>query len=146
MTGLWAILGDLHPILVHFPIALVLTAAAAEVLFVVRRRTEFGDAARFMVIAAACMAAPTALAGLAAASSESIALDLGGAFAIHRALGIVVPVVLLLAAAMAEGARRSGQIWELMLYRVLLAIAVLGVCIGGFYGGELAHGPNAIGF
>ena len=143
--AVWSILGDLHPVLVHFPIALILVAAVAEAMFISTRQTEFGDAARFMVFAAAWMSIAAALAGIAAASGETFTPELGRAFTVHRAAGIATPVVTLLAAAMAGGARRSGQIWELMLYRVLLFIAVLGVGIAGFYGGELAHGPGAIG-
>ena len=36
-------------------------------------------------------------------------------------------------------ARRTGQIWELMLYRVFLAAAVAAVVVAGIKGGELAH-------
>ena len=86
------------------------------------------------------MSIPSAAAGLAAASGEAVAADLGGAFTIHRIAGLVAPGLIVLACAMGEGARRSGQVWEQGVYRVFLFVAVVCVVVAGFYGGLLVHG------
>ena len=136
---MWDLLGDLHPFFVHFPVALILFAAVAEVLFVVRKDQSFGGAARFMIHAAALMSVPAAIAGFAGASGEQFTGTALRLFAVHRIVGITTPVLAFLASGMTEGSRRSGQVWEQGLYRVLLALAVISVAIAGYAGALLAH-------
>ncbi|MCH7549379.1 MAG: hypothetical protein IH969_07590 [Candidatus Krumholzibacteriota bacterium] len=130
-----------HPFFVHFPVALIVAAALAEVLHVARRNSAFGSAARFMIIVAAWVSLPTALSGFAAGSVEVLSADQERAFAIHRIAGMATPCLIFLCAGLAMSARRTGQIWELMLYRVFLAAAVVTVTIAGIKGGEIVHGP-----
>lgn len=141
-SGVVDAVGRLHPFLVHFPVALLLVAAVAELLCIVRRDGRFADTARFMVTAAAWIGVPAAIAGFARASSITIPPDLEGAFAIHRVAGIVTPVLAFLATGLATGVRRSGQIWELFLYRIVLLLAVGFAATAGYYGGELAYGAG----
>ena len=133
-------IGSLHPFLVHFPVALILCAAGAEGVLVARRDVRWGNAARVMLLLAAWLSIPAAAAGFAAASGENFSGEMARAFSIHRVAGIVTPVLVVLAAGLAEGSRRSGQIWELFLYRIVLALAVVSVIIAGIEGGELVHG------
>jgi uncharacterized membrane protein len=138
MSGVVEGIGRLHPALVHFPVALILTGAVAELLYMWRREQRFGDAARFMVAASAWMAVPTAAAGFAAATE--LAPSLEGIFSVHRITGVGLPVLAFLVYAMSEGARRSGQVWEQMAYRLFLLAAVAGILVAAYSGGLLAHG------
>lgn len=140
LDGLWHTLGELHPAIVHFPVALTLTAFVAEMLVLGRKRQWYADAARFMIVAAAATAIPAALAGFAAASAEEIAPALAGAFAVHRVAGLVTPPLAVLAAGLALGTRRSGQVWEQILYRVFLTLAAASAAVAAVAGGWLAHG------
>ncbi len=135
-------LGRFHHVLVHFPVALVVTAMVAELLFIAKKTAGYADAARFMLAVAALVSIPSAVAGFAAASGLSYAAGLQDAFAIHRIMGIAVPVMVVLACAMCEGARRSGQVWEQGLYRVFLALATAFVLVAGYCGGLLVHSPQ----
>ncbi len=141
-SGFLDAVGRLHPALVHFPVALLVMAAVAELLCIIRREGYFADAARFMVTAAAWMAAPAALAGFARASAITIPPSAEDAFAIHRIAGIVVAVLAVLAASLAAGVRRSGQIWELFLYRIVLLLAVASALVAACYGGEIVYGAG----
>ena len=134
--------GRLHPVLVHFPVALILTAFAAEMVFVARRDERFSTAARVMIHAGAWLGAAAALAGFVRADAIVIAPDVQNAFAVHRIAGIAVPVLAFLAAAFADGVRRSGQIWELFVYRIILALAAAAVVVAGYHGGELVYGAG----
>ena len=136
-------IGHLHPFLVHFPVALVLCAAGAEGAFVARREPRWGYGARTMILLAAWISLPTAAAGFAAASGETFTGEMARAFSIHRIAGISTPVLTMLAAGLAEGSRRSGQIWELFLYRIVLVLAVISVIVAGVEGGELVHGHKS---
>jgi hypothetical protein len=63
-------------------------------------------------------------------------------FAIHRIAGIATPVLAFLAAGLAAGVRRSGQIWELFLFRVVLVIAAAAAAIAAHHGGDLVYGVD----
>lgn len=141
--GFWAATGRIHPFLVHFPVALVLAALLAEALCVARRDGRYTEASRFMVAVAAWLSVAAALTGFLRADSLTFDAGQQAAFAVHRIAGIVTPVLVFLAAALAEGSRRSGSVLELLFYRVVLTLAAAGVAVAGYYGGELAHG---IGF
>lgn len=139
---MWDALGRLHPFLVHFPVALVLTAAVTEAIAVARRDERWGDAARFMITAAAWLAIPAAVAGFARAGAVVIEPELQSTFVVHRIAGIATPVLAFLAAGLAAGVRRSGQIWELFLYRAVLVVAAVAAAIAGHHGGELVYGVD----
>jgi uncharacterized membrane protein len=135
-------LGRLHPGLVHFPLALIVFAAVAEMCCIATRDGRYSDIARFLVNAAAWMAVPAAATGFLRASSITMDAAEHHLFAVHRIAGIVTPVLAFLCAGLAEGVRRSGQVWELMLYRVVLVMAAVSAAIAGFYGGEIVFGAG----
>jgi len=141
-AGVVDMAGRLHPVLVHFPIALILTAFVAEMIFIARHDERFSTAARVMLHAGAWVGVVAALAGFARADAISMAPDVAHAFAIHRVAGIAAPVLAFLAAALGDGVRKSGQIWELFLYRIVLALAAAGVVVAGYYGGEIVYGAG----
>lgn len=134
--------GRFHPVLIHFPIALILAAFVSELVFIARKDERFSSAARIVLHAGAWVGAAAALTGFARADSISMAPDVAHAFAIHRVAGIAAPVLAFLAAALGDGVRRSGQIWELFLYRIVLALAAVGVIVAGYYGGEIVYGAG----
>lgn len=138
--------GRLHPLLAHFPVALLVTACAAELLYVVKKDRYFGSAALFLATAAAWLSLPTFAVGFAAASGENFAPELARAFAVHRIAGITTPVLAVLAAGMGQSSRRTGQVWEQIVYRVFLVLAAVSVAVAGLNGGELVHGPGLLFF
>jgi uncharacterized membrane protein len=141
-SGFWGAVGRLHPFLVHFPVALILVALGAEVLCIARREWRYTEAARLMLTVAAWVSVVAALSGFARADALTLDAARQGLFAIHRIAGIATPVLAFLAAGLAEGSRRSGQIWELFLYRAVLVLAAAGAAAAGYYGGEIVFGPG----
>jgi uncharacterized membrane protein len=135
-------LGRLHPGLVHFPVALLVFGFVAEMCCVATRDGRYSDIARFLVNMAAWVAIPAAAAGFLRAGSFTMDEAQRHAFAIHRIAGIATPVLAFLCAGLGAGVRRSGQIWELMLYRVVLGMAAVSVVIAGYYGGEIVFGAG----
>jgi uncharacterized membrane protein len=131
--------GELHRVFVHFPVALIFTAAVAEALYMTRRSRWMGEAARFMVAAGALAAIPTVAAGFAEASGETYSGEAARAFSIHWVGGVTAAVLAILAFALGEGSRRTGQVWEQGLYRIVLLLAVAAVVITGFFGGVIGH-------
>ena len=136
------LLGWLHPMLVHFPVALILTACVAEALYVAKKDSYFAAAALFLATAAAWMSLPAFAVGFAAAAGETFTPEFSGAFAAHRIAGITTPMLAFIAAGMGHSTRRSGEVWEQAVYRTFLVLAAVSVAVAGFYGGKLVHGPG----
>ena len=141
MASLGQVLGRLHPALVHFPVALVLVALVAEILCITRREGRYADIARFMIVAAAWISIPAAVTGFIRADGMEFDAAQQQLFQVHRVAGIATPVLVFLCAGLAEGVRRSGQIWELILYRVVLVLAAASTAVAGYVGGEIVFGP-----
>jgi uncharacterized membrane protein len=137
LSGLVHEFGELHPALVHFPIALVVAAAVSELLYVVRRREWFGEAARFTTAAGAWMAVPSVAAGFSEAWGRTFAGEAGWVFSVHWVCGVASAGLAFLAYGLGEASRRSGQVWEQALYRAFLLLAAVAVLLTGYFGGRL---------
>jgi len=135
-------LGRLHPGLVHFPLALIIVAAFAEICCMVTRDGRYSDIARFLVNVGAWIALPAAATGFLRAGHITMDATEQHLFAIHRIAGIATPVLAFLCAGLGAGVRRSGQIWELMIFRVVLVLAAVSAIIAGYYGGEIVFGAG----
>jgi uncharacterized membrane protein len=121
-----------HPIAVHFPIGLVLTAAFLELLICLHRRDDWLAAQRFCLRFGALTGAVAAGLGwfLAAQFKEGQAMEL------HRWLGVAATAAMLIAAFLVPRwpeSERRGFRWMLTLAAMLIALA-------GHFGGYLVHG------
>jgi uncharacterized membrane protein len=134
-----ALAGRLHPLLIHFPIALVLAAVIAEAVALT------GDDARWRTVATANAQAGALFAVLAAAAGWLLAGRPGGdtppLLEWHRWIGSLAAVAAVVAAATASaaGGRGRSAIW---MYRLALAGAGLLVAIAGHLGGVLVWGAD----
>ena len=129
--------GRLHPLLVHFPIALVLMAAGTELAAIVARRPTWHILARSTVRAGALAALAAAAAGWLLAGEP----DAGTSVALewHRWLAVIATGVAILAAiATAAGESTAGR-W---CYRVLLFGSAASVAIAAHIGAMLVWGDN----
>lgn len=133
----WTLFGRLHPLTVHFPIALLLVAALVEGWGIVRRRTAAGDTAWLCVGLGTLSAIASTIMGYAFADSKIASDDLE----MHERLGLITTIVAALTAVLAWRARRMGGTGgPALAYRSFLFAAALGVSVTGHYGGELVYG------
>lgn len=133
-------LGRWHPVAVHFPIALLILAAIAELLFLVSRSPLYEDAARFNVLAGTAAAPVAALLGLASASAGADPVAMADTFSTHRALGIATALAAPLLAYLSETCRGPGRGHLRKLYVALLLITAVLVGAAGHFGGKLVYG------
>ncbi len=137
-------LGAWHPAVIHFPIALLLTAALLEVAAVVRRQPAYAAGNKLLLGIAMAAAFIAALLGWANAGLPE-PVD-AAALTTHRWLGTVFPFVLfglwLLKRPTDEAVRRPAS----RLYELVLVIAVGLVLTQAFLGGEVTHGANHMRF
>lgn len=133
-------LGRLHPLLVHFPVALLLVAGLVEL---VRLRSPRGPAQ----VALVCLAlgAPLALAsgftGWLNAAYEPQGVRLEQVLAMHRWVGVVTAATALLVLG-AGLLARGGMGWARVPYRGGLVALLLLVPFCGHLGGSLVFGPE----
>jgi uncharacterized membrane protein/YHS domain-containing protein len=133
-------LGALHPVLVHFPVALTMAGLLAMLLSVVSRQ-RFAGIAFYCVLLGAVLSVPTFLVGedaeeglgrLSEARHEMVeAHELWGTISMYVLLGTAV--IHLIARLMPD----SGKLWLFSLLVLLGAAAVVGYT--GYLGGEVAR-------
>jgi uncharacterized membrane protein len=129
-----SLIGRLHPLLVHFPIALVLTAGAAEIAATVTRAGLWRAIGVANLRAGALMAVATVIAGLelASASFEEVASSLVW----HRGAGVMATLAAIATALIAG--RQTGR--SLHAYRAMLLVTVVLMTITAHLGAALVWG------
>jgi uncharacterized membrane protein len=137
--GDMALIGRLHPVLVHFPIALVLIAAVAEVIAMTTGLSDWRAVALANLRAGAVFGIGAAIAGWRLASSPGI--EATSSLEWHRWLGSIAAVAVFGAALATAGARGSSP-WAMWAYRITLFWAAALVAVTGHFGGLLVWGAD----
>ncbi|CAG0959839.1 hypothetical protein PHYC_00664 [Phycisphaerales bacterium] len=135
--------GRLHPLVVHFPIALIILAGALELRRTLRRDAVPSRTAMACLLFGAIGAVVAAATGWLNAAIEINAPDtlvVGS----HRWLGIIVAGLSVLALAAAAGARRGASIGFLAAYRTALILTVGVIAVGGHLGNVIVRGDEYV--
>ena len=133
-----ALTGRLHPLLVHFPIALVLIAAIAELVSVTTRFPGWHTVAVANIRAGAVFAVASAGAGWLLASSRIV--EASPALEWHRWLGVTAAIAAITAAlTIGEMDDRPSRQWR---YRIALFSAAALVAVAGHFGAVLVWGAD----
>lgn len=128
------LIGKLHPLLLHFPIGLVLAAAAAELLAILTKRGSWRATAIANVRAGAAMATLTAIAGWGLTSAPFV--ESGRLLEWHRWTG-VSGAVAAMAAAMASARLDARSPRSVSIYHAALFAAAALIGVAGHLGGTL---------
>lgn len=132
-------LGKFHPAIVHFPIALLIAAALAELLSLRFNPAFFSNAARFSLWVGALGAAGAALIGWLYGGFRLT--DEEAVLTVHRWNGTAIAVLAL--AALWLGERRARPpLFRSGLYRGALILTTSLVTLNGYLGGLMVYGPE----
>jgi uncharacterized membrane protein len=134
-----ALIGRLHPMLVHFPIGLVLIAAVAEIVAMATDRREWRTVALTNVRAGAAFSIGAAVAGWRLASSPG--MEATSSLEWHQWLGTIAAVAVFGAALATAGADARSPFGQ-WVYRTLLFWAAALVAVTGHLGGLLVWGAD----
>jgi uncharacterized membrane protein len=134
------LLGRLHPLVVHFPVALLMVAGAIETWRALRRKAGPSPAALVCVGIGAAGAVAAAGFGWLNAAYEQDGPD-GWVLAWHRWLGVTVACIAAMAGAAAWSASRGRGVGP---YRAMVIASALLVAVGGHFGGMLTYGEGYI--
>ena len=138
-------LGKLHPVSVHFPIALIILAAFVDILALIRCRLIFGETARTLLafgVAASIVTIPLGWAN--AATSEHTGQE--ATVELHRWLGIAAAATSLAAFALGNVARSKSNRTVRASYMIVLLASAVGIAVVGHLGGALVYGDDYLQF
>jgi len=136
--GRW--LGKFHPVVVHFPIAMLIAAAVAELLKSLLGVAWLSNAARYSVLVGAAVAIVAASLGWLNAAFAGYTGDLAWTLEVHRWLGTTVAVWSIIIAIFSElSVRSSGRKYRGWYLATLVVGAAL-VGVTGHFGGTLIFG------
>jgi len=130
-------IGKFHPLIVHFPIALVLAAAAAELGLIATLRPAWRTVAVTNIRAGAALGVVTAITGWLFAASQGV--DATMSLEWHRWLGMAGVAGAIGAALLSFGLHAASR-RAAFGYRVTLFVTALLVAITGHLGGTLVWG------
>lgn len=134
-----SLIGRLHPLLVHFPIALVLAAAGAEVVAIGTRRQSWRAVAIVNVRAGALFGALALLAGWMLAWAPFV--EATPSLMWHRWTGVAAAVATM-GAAVASRSRRVESRRSRLVYQGALFGAAALVSLAGHLGAALVWGTD----
>ena len=136
-------LGQFHPPSTHFPIALLLVALPAELLWKLTRKDSWKATVRFCVTLGAVAAVITAALGWCDAPFSTYAGASAAVLLWHRWVGTGTALWAVLAATLSECSNRRGNPHRLICYfRLTLVIGAVLVSIAGYLGASLIYGLN----
>ena len=127
-------LGRLHPAAVHFPIALIIFAAFAELALLIRPTLGLERTVGFLVWSGALTGIGAVFLGWFAGGFRLT--DRSETLFWHRWNGTAIIVFALIAAFI------HARKWNRNLFRLLVFSVAIALIIQGYLGGELAFGPD----
>ncbi|MEN2281408.1 PSD1 and planctomycete cytochrome C domain-containing protein [Algoriphagus sp. SE2] len=137
---LWEFFGRLHPMIVHFPIALLIFGAALELLSLRKFESKFRPAISILIIAGGISAIISAIFGYQLANSEGTT---GAILDLHQQIGIGTAVLsIILLFFLVRVGKQPGDKTRILLFRSILFVTAIAVSAAGHFGGSLTHGED----
>lgn len=128
---------NLHPLLVHFPIALLFLSLVLESIALLRKSSGLSRAAWWNQIGGTAGLALAVTSGLLAEDTVSIAGDAGKLFERHEQLAFLSAAIFAILLLWRIAARGNIPRKSPAAYFVLLVAGVACVLTGAWYGGEM---------
>ena len=136
---LWQFLGRLHPLIVHFPIGLLIISLVLELFTINKKNQELRSAINILLVIGALSAIAAVIFGWLLKSQDQYSGDL---ITIHLWSGIATALFALATAALHRLVVTANKTGLLKAYRTMLAFTVLSVTVAGHYGAALTHGSD----
>lgn len=136
---LWQFLGRLHPLIVHFPIVLLMAALLLEFVAVRKKRREWRPVIHMLLTIGALTAVLAVVFGWLLEQQDQYSGDL---LTLHKWIGIATALLALTTMALHNRVVARQRYALLNAYRILLAMTVIGVTFAGHFGASLTHGAD----
>ena len=136
--GILRFLGRLHPLVVHFPIGLLVVGLFFEVLTIGGRRQGLKEGAHWMVYLGVLSVFLSTALGLLLRNFDEYS---GNLVQTHQIMGLVTTVLGVVAAFLLFMTEK-GKLPNYLAYRVALSLSVVSLTITGHLGANLTHGEG----
>jgi uncharacterized membrane protein len=136
---LWKFLGRLHPMIVHFPLALILFAAILELFTIRRYQSSLRAGIKVALIAGVITSLFSVAFGLLLANGEDYS---GTTLEIHQWFGIGTAILSLVILALTIRLRKKKSNAAVITYRTLLFTTAIAIIVTGHFGASLTHGDE----
>ena len=136
---LWKFLGRLHPLIVHFPIGLLIVALILELFTLNKKNQELRAGINLLLIFGALGAVISVAFGLLLKTQDDYS---GSLLTIHQWTGIATAILSTATVLLHARIIRQNNRSLLKSYRAVLIFTVLNVTIAGHYGAALTHGAD----
>ena len=141
-SSLVTFFGKFHPMLTHFPIALILTSLLFSAIGFLQRTSSFDTISVYLMYVASLSGIATVILGLLAGSGATYPTFLIDYFTTHRFLGITTGVFTLVTSYFGFRLLRDNRKDTLLIYRLLLLLTAILVGVTGHFGATLVFGPD----
>ncbi len=135
----WVFLGRLHPMLVHFPVALILVAGFMELAKLRSFQSNLRTGTNWLIYIGAVSAVLAAGLGLFLANTGTYS---GETFEWHQWSGISTAVFGAITALVLLQIMKHDKKGLIPIYRTSLLLTVLSIFMAGHFGGSLTHGQD----
>ncbi len=132
------LLGRLHPLIVHFPIGLLVVALFLEVLTLKGKRPGLREGINWMIYLGAFFAVLATVLGWLLRTFDDYSGEL---VQLHQNLGIITAVLGAITALLLQQTL-SGKLKSYMAYRSVLLLSVISLSVTGHLGASLTHGED----
>lgn len=136
---LWQFIGRLHPMIVHFPIALIVVAGLMELFTFGKFNSKIRPGILVLASIGAVSAAIAAIMGWLLATNEGTTGEL---LDLHQWLGIWTAGLSLLTLFFLNQIRSNPTPAQIKAYRFILFLTVISVSVAGHFGASLTHGKD----
>ncbi len=131
-------LGRLHPLVVHFPIGLLVVGFGMELLTIGEKRQGLRSGIHWMIYIGAGFAVLAALLGWLLRTFDTYEGEL---VTLHQNIGIATAILAGITSLLLH-LTGSGKLADFKAYRTMLAVTVLTLSIAGHLGTNLTHGED----
>ena len=136
---LWDFLGRLHPLIVHFPISLLIIAALLELISLRNFQSKYRAGISLLVLIGSLSAILSAAFGYQLAQEQGTT---GSTLDLHQQLGIATAFLSALLLFVLHRVSKNNQKARILVFRSVLFLAAIGVSLTGHFGGSLTHGED----
>lgn len=136
---LWKFMGRLHPLIVHFPVSLIVIAGFMELLSLKKYNSNLRAGIHVLLVVGTVSAILSVVFGWLLANLENYSGDI---LALHQWMGIGTAILSCLILLLINAIQKKSKRGLIIVYRAVLLVTILGITITGHLGASITHGAD----
>ncbi len=133
---------NIHPLLVHFPIALLTISVLFDLVYLLTKKEVFSSVGWWTQLAGVAGLAGTIVSGLYAERTVIIATEARSCFETHQQMAFVSATIFAILLLWRIASKTNLPSKQRAAYLLLSLLGVIAMWVGAWYGGEMVYGLN----